>query len=246
MHERTTKKTNSELPERSMHMTRRGFTLIELLVVIAIIAILAAILFPVFAKAREKARQSSCLSNVKQMAIATLSYCQDYDERFPGAYQWAYGVVAPIRGFIDSGGALYTAELVLPYTKNSQIFLCPSSQSGSITSGDYGWNTNLCPFGTGGINLGTIVSPASCFMLLDSGCYGVSYGNVGTTATYAFWYVPGTASGSATAMSSAWLTSDYQSGRHNQGVNIAFCDGHAKWFSGASLVGQPNYWDPTK
>jgi len=64
-------------------MTRRGFTLIELLVVIAIIAILAAILFPVFAKAREKARQSSCLSNLRQLATATLSYTQDYDETFP-------------------------------------------------------------------------------------------------------------------------------------------------------------------
>ncbi|MGQ9733315.1 MAG: prepilin-type N-terminal cleavage/methylation domain-containing protein [Candidatus Zipacnadales bacterium] len=61
---------------------RRGFTLIELLVVIAIIAILAAILFPVFAKAREKARQTSCLSNIKQISLAMLAYAQDYDERF--------------------------------------------------------------------------------------------------------------------------------------------------------------------
>ncbi len=62
---------------------RRGFTLIELLVVIAIIAILAAILFPVFAKAREKARQSSCLSNMKQIVLGTMQYAQDYDERLP-------------------------------------------------------------------------------------------------------------------------------------------------------------------
>jgi prepilin-type N-terminal cleavage/methylation domain-containing protein len=67
-------------------MTRRGFTLIELLVVIAIIAILAAILFPVFAKAREKARQASCLSNLKQIGVALMSYLQDYDERLPATY----------------------------------------------------------------------------------------------------------------------------------------------------------------
>ena len=66
-------------------MTRRGFTLIELLVVIAIIAILAAILFPVFAKAREKARQTSCLNNVKQLTLAMMQYAQDHDERWPGA-----------------------------------------------------------------------------------------------------------------------------------------------------------------
>ncbi len=64
---------------------RKGFTLIELLVVIAIIAILAAILFPVFAKAREKARQTSCLSNMKQIGLASMMYAQDYDERLPGS-----------------------------------------------------------------------------------------------------------------------------------------------------------------
>jgi prepilin-type N-terminal cleavage/methylation domain-containing protein len=68
-----------------MRRTAKGFTLIELLVVIAIIAILAAILFPVFARAREKARQSSCLSNVKQITLGTQMYVQDYDEKFPFA-----------------------------------------------------------------------------------------------------------------------------------------------------------------
>jgi prepilin-type N-terminal cleavage/methylation domain-containing protein len=94
-------------------MQRRGFTLIELLVVIAIIAILAAILFPVFAKAREKARQTSCLSNTKQLCLSFLMYVQDYDEVFPGR------VMAPTP-------AVSWVALIYPYTKNSQLFRCPS------------------------------------------------------------------------------------------------------------------------
>ena len=86
---------------------RRGFTLIELLVVIAIIAILAAILFPVFAKAREKARQSSCLSNVKQLGLAMMQYAQDYDERLP---------------MYADGGYRYNWDVAIePYLKNSQV-----------------------------------------------------------------------------------------------------------------------------
>lgn len=99
-------------------MTRsRGFTLIELLVVIAIIAILAAILFPVFARAREKARQTSCLANQKQIGLAVLMYAQDYDERFPPAYTGSGD--ARVSGFYDSVG---------PYTKNEQMYICPSDR----------------------------------------------------------------------------------------------------------------------
>ncbi len=106
---------------------KRGFTLIELLVVIAIIAILAAILFPVFAKAREKARQTSCLSNERQLATAILSYTQDYDERIPFGY-CRTGV--SVTG--STGQATVTNDRigwrlnVQPYCKNTQLFECPS------------------------------------------------------------------------------------------------------------------------
>ncbi|MCC7494211.1 MAG: DUF1559 domain-containing protein [Fimbriimonadaceae bacterium] len=97
---------------------RRGFTLIELLVVIAIIAILAAILFPVFAKAREKARQSSCASNVKQIGLAFNQYTNDYDEKWPRMY-WGGANWEPV----VSG---WWGGEIAPYIKNTQIFRCPS------------------------------------------------------------------------------------------------------------------------
>src|SRR6059058_3353568 len=104
---------------------RRGFTLIELLVVIAIIAILAAILFPVFARAREKARATSCLSNLKQCALATLMYVQDYDETFPRVPNVADPYLHPNQP-VDKQGWLYWAQMVQPYAKNQRIFACPS------------------------------------------------------------------------------------------------------------------------
>jgi prepilin-type N-terminal cleavage/methylation domain-containing protein/prepilin-type processing-associated H-X9-DG protein len=109
-------------------MRRRAFTLIELLVVIAIIAILAAILFPVFAKAREKARQTACLSNSRQIATAIISYVQDYDERFPPVYNDNYGY--PLFRYM-------WADVVTPYVKNRQLFACPSA-----TTEDWGGNVS--------------------------------------------------------------------------------------------------------
>lgn len=103
-----------------MMLKRRkdGFTLIELLVVIAIIAILAAILFPVFARARENARRSSCSSNLKQIGLGLMQYLQDYDERFP-AYTFVGG----------TSNDNWARDFVQPYVKNTQIFICPSSTS---------------------------------------------------------------------------------------------------------------------
>src|SRR5262249_11511404 len=97
---------------------QRAFTLIELLVVIAIIAILAAILFPVFAKARENARRTSCTSNLKQMGLGILQYTQDYDETFP------LSVTASTS--TTSNPPVGWADAIQPYVKNTQIYQCPS------------------------------------------------------------------------------------------------------------------------
>ncbi len=154
----------------------RGFTLIELLVVIAIIAILAAILFPVFARAREKARQTACLSNVKQVMLAHLQYAQDYDERFamgrsPGDYSYE-----------NCGGNLansYTWRWAIqPYLKNTQVMMCPSNAwSDYHVEGcleykmdmrrSYGLNGNLFNNSTG-FRMASVQRTAGVLMVLES------------------------------------------------------------------------------
>lgn len=113
-------KQETPLPtvERTQGAISRGFTLIELLVVIAIIAILAAILFPVFGRARENARRSSCQSNLKQIGLGLLQYTQDYDEKF----------VPAGRNVMDRDFNLPWAENIQPYMKSKQVFNCPSNE----------------------------------------------------------------------------------------------------------------------
>jgi len=118
-----------------------------LLVVIAIIAILAAILFPVFAKAREKARQSSCLSNLKQIGVASLSYAQDYDE---------------CMNYYSLTGTGGWTNALLPYVKNTQLYNCPNLRNNTYA---YGYNYAYL----GGVSLGSVASPAETLMYVDCG-----------------------------------------------------------------------------
>jgi prepilin-type N-terminal cleavage/methylation domain-containing protein len=124
---------------------RRGFTLIELLVVIAIIAILAAILFPVFAQAREKARQTSCLSNLKQIGLAFKMYVQDFDERWPQCDPLPNGTCCSdgqtLQTGRDFGYPGWISNGLIPYTKNQALYICPDVQ---------GYYTFADPWSNGG------------------------------------------------------------------------------------------------
>jgi prepilin-type N-terminal cleavage/methylation domain-containing protein/prepilin-type processing-associated H-X9-DG protein len=187
---------------------RRGFTLIELLVVIAIIVILAALLFPVFAMAREKARQSVCGSNVKQLALATRMYQQDYDEMYPPA-------------LVPAGKGIVSAlTLLQPYMRNTAIARCPDDSKGEIdltALGDvapisYSVNHKVMRVPlylalnpnhpAAGIPLteGAISRPSAVTLLFDA-------------------YNEG-------APPNTFVRPRF---RHSDGANVGFCDGHVKW-----------------
>ena len=200
---------------------KRGFTLIELLIVIAIIAILAAILFPVFARARENARRSSCSSNLKQIGLAFLQYAQDYDEKFTPQYTEGSGAAGFVAVNVDSSTAdKGWAELLQPYLKSRQIFQCPSESTLQAAAGnneytDYWYNLNLSRR-----NQATIEYSSLCVLGGDGISDNSQYNMDGLESTAA------SAVGTGRARVGHGL-------RHLSGSNYAFADGHVKWLPGA-------------
>jgi len=198
---------------------KKGFTLIELLVVIAIIAILAAILFPVFAKAREKARQTSCASNLKQIALGALMYAQDYDEFLC--------IAQPLAG----PPVLFFDSVLQPYVKNTQIFKCPSKTSPTLAYGMAVHEAGGYYYGSyEARSLGAIANPASCIYVGDNDTYTRATG-----ALYSenWWTYP----------PSVYGTLFLNSKRHNKGGNYAFVDGHVKWYGQQAVSSNAALWD---
>lgn len=235
------------------HHARHGFTLIELLVVIAIIAILAAILFPVFAQAREKARQIACLSHAKQIGTATMMYTQDYDEMYPSSHWGIY--------FVS----------IQPYTKNEQLWACPSHSGvysvrpcfwwgqvgGACTSVVVkrvltGWVNNADLFGGWDNSLPKSIvkadEPAATIMMAESHVYGAREGAM-TAAPTTIVQTSQMSVSPCRTRAHVWYNAKWNvsprgvwptgtdtgdgtnrlGAKHNLGMNMVYADGHAKW-----------------
>jgi prepilin-type N-terminal cleavage/methylation domain-containing protein/prepilin-type processing-associated H-X9-DG protein len=238
-----------------MNRSTRGFTLIELLVVIAIIAILAAILFPVFAQAREKARQASCLSNTKQLATATVMYTQDYDETMPPAMQTAVTTVADVCPGLAGSFIINTIyDEMFPYMKSSQILQCPSAPQavnlcvdfntvisalasdasltistpkpvGNFVYASYVFNWYL--FGIGGVTIaGVDLTSVVHSALSDLLPYPATLAQIGYPADTVTFY-----DGYIVGVQPVTIAI----ARHSQTADVTYVDGHSKAFHMAQL-----------
>ncbi len=216
-------------------MKKKAFTLIELLVVIAIIAILAAILFPVFARARENARRASCQSNLKQIGLGILQYVQDYDERFP-LYRVPASATVPTT-FRPFGWA----DAIQPYAKSTQILQCPSDSAATadepdaVGYTDYAYNLWVGGWGPtakgAGMALAQLTQPTLTVLVTDHTASNASQYTIGNTSTGAgtngtcgYYGAPDCGNGLA-RIGAVGI-------RHLGGANMAFGDGHVKWMKG--------------
>jgi prepilin-type N-terminal cleavage/methylation domain-containing protein/prepilin-type processing-associated H-X9-DG protein len=246
---------------------RSGFTLIELLVVIAIIALLAAILFPVFARARDNARRASCMSNLKQIGLGTMQYLQDNDDRFP---QDVYGgVLGPDGREMEPGwNAVFWQQMIYPYVKSDQIFFCPSSPSqmgkqiasdprvngrSYMLNANYSYNGHIAQ-SNAFMKESTMPDASGTYLFGEFGIYYFSTQDMlGTSvAPSGSSYMPGIGQASNSTVSCAGVfpefKSDCENGRHFNGLTMAFADGHVKWFQGSKIRAEASKangaWNP--
>jgi prepilin-type N-terminal cleavage/methylation domain-containing protein/prepilin-type processing-associated H-X9-DG protein len=222
-------------------MNRKGFTLIELLVVIAIIAILAAILFPVFQKVRENARATACLSNMKQIGIAITQYTQDSDEKMFFRDGWANSRSGNVPAFPAAAPQNAWWDQLMPYIKSDAVFVCPSdsnvtnpvggppsttsSKKQVDPSGNYMSRSYIACASAESLSLGQIEDPVETMVITEKWGNDYTCGNSSTCVNDS-WIEPfnGDMTTDATDPTRLFKVGN----RHNQRVNCVFFDGHAK------------------
>jgi prepilin-type N-terminal cleavage/methylation domain-containing protein/prepilin-type processing-associated H-X9-DG protein len=216
---------------------RNAFTLIELLVVIAIIAILASILFPVFARARENARRSSCLSNLKQIGLGIMQYTQDYDERITPS-EICLHPAATVLGICAPNYAVLWPQLLQPYVKSSQLFQCPSDSGNAIA----GWAATappasfIKPIHTSyignefvmyySLSQAALQFPSTTVLIADGGVRGsASTPYVTSVDKGTGWILADPLNGSVQDANEDWAAPN---ARHLDTAAVLFVDGHVK------------------